>query len=494
MSHRANINVIDDDAKFPVEHAIYLCCQQSLALFAEADCVLTPSSRNSKGTLELALFASISNYDNDQASRISLAQSVIIMEANQRRKLQALISRHLPESSICTHSSSKDRLLDVYAFDAVVALKQRGVSIPSSLELDEYCGTVYHLPGLRKEILNSLWEAGFRDINEPDPSGRTPLFLNNLFCGFETLTGFFERLIWFLDKGVDPDTKLQHIHQNSYWSCNSKVGCPCTKSGHTTMHFIAFNLDICRKFCHGLRYLYQSLDLEDSRLVAALKDVFNNEPRDACKCACSSAGCRAINITVKLNHSTFRDLEDYFRSAIRPVPTAKANDFISEATFSEMIRSLTFNALGLTHTCCRKNENWTEELQLIPFEDEDDISEIHDEEREDLQLLEELLLEFELERRCKPSSFHKFMAGYWLTRMREVLCEKGSEGVSSEEESLSEESEEGSLDEVSEEESLDEISGEESLDERDAVGYVDDTSSRQSHRVTEVQVHDDSEG
>ena len=487
MSYGANINVTDEGALYPIEHAIHLCCSQSLALFAEADCVLTTSSRNLYGTLERAVLGSVSTCNNDRESRVSLAQSVITMEANQRRKLQALVSHHMPESSICAHSSFEDRLLDLYAFDAVAALKQHGVSIPISLELGEYRATVYHLLGLRIEILNSLWEAGFRDINEPDHGGRTPLILFNFH--FDTLTDFLERLTWFRDKGIDPGQKIQHIHQNSYWSCNSKLECSCMKSGHTAMHLIAFNL-----YCIRIWYQYHSLNLEDSRLWAALKDIFNNEPRDACKCACSSAGCRAINIIVKLNHSTSRDLEDYFRSAIRPVLTAKANNFISETTFSEIIRSLTFNALGLTHTCCRKSENWIEELQLVPFEDEDDISEIHDEEREDLQLLEELLIEFELERRYKPSSFHNFMAGYWLTRMREVLYGEESQGVLLEEESPDEMSEEESLDEVPEEESLDEVSEEKSLDEnelRGTVGDIDDTSSHQSHRVTEV--HHDSE-
>lgn len=131
---------------------------------------------------------------------------------------------------------------------------------------------------------------------------------------------------------------------------------------------------------------------------------------------------------------------------------AKANNFISETAFSEIIRILTFQALGLTHTCCRTRIDSFGWLQLTPFEDDDDTSEIHDEEREDLQLLEDLLLEFEQQRQDKPSSFRKFIFGYWWTRMQEVWSEEDLLDVSEREESPEKLSDEERLDELPERE------------------------------------------
>lgn len=204
------------------------------------------------------------------------------------------------------------------------------------------------------------------------------------------------------------------------------------------MHFLAFNLKGCG--WENIKMKIQSLDVVDPRLTT-LQKIFNNESRDACKCACSFAGCRAINIIVKNGFFNFIDLQEPIQSTIRSIliPLAKADDFISETTFTEIIRTLTFNALGLTHTCCRANKKtWFFHLSLIPFEDEDDISEIHDEEREDLQLLEDLLSEFEKKRRDKPSSFQDFIKVYWLPRMQEVSSERNLSEELSEEESSDE--------------------------------------------------------
>lgn len=489
LSYGANVNVTDNQRWYPLDHAIHRVCPESAALFAKTDCELRPAVRNQpQSTLGRAIYEAASQ-PTDQA-KISIAKSVIIIAANQRRKLTALLSHYLPKNPICAHLSFEDQLLDVYAFDAVTALKQHGVSIPISLKFNEYRGTIYHYDDLIRELLDSLWEAGFRDLNEPDHNGATPLMLLESYDG-----GWAKQVNWFLDKGVNPNQQIQQIHQNSYWTCNSEARCcPCLKSGHIVMHFLAFNLS--RLEWPNIEREIQALDVVDPRLKTMLQDIFNNEIRDACKCACSSAGCRAINIIVKERSFSSTDPQKLFQTAIRPISIliAKANDFISQTTFTEIIRTLTFNALGLTHTCCRANRNhWFDELRLIPFEDEDDISEIHDEEREDLQLLEDLLLEFEQRRRDKPSSFQNFIKIYWLTRMREVLSERNLPEVLSEEESLDEVFEKESSNEVSNENSLNVSSDEELLNEASDVESIDsavlpdtgadfdDTSSHHSH-------------
>ena len=429
LSYGVNINVVDDWGLYPVDHAIYLACPESLVLFAKTDPnLLVPVPWGGVRALDLAIYLAAFN-SSDQAIRLDIAKSVITIEANQRRKLRALTSHYLPQSPICMHPYVEDQLLDVRAFDAVAALKQHGVSIPTSLELHGDRETVYHIPCVGTEILNSLWEAGFRDINEPDPSGRTPLMLQSLFA--DTLTGFLERVGWFLDKGVDAQQKIQHIHQNSNWKCTTNVECSCLKSGHTVMHILAFSLTLVLR---SYDMIYdRSFEMKDPRLLALLNDIVNNEIRDACKCGCSSTGCQAINVIVKGYREFFQEKMNprlWFDNLIWFIPAAIANNSNSETAISETIRALTFKALGLTHTCCRESEDPFHQLPLTPFGDEDDISEIQDEEREDLQLLEDLLLEFEQQRRDKPSSLRKFVVGYWWTRMQEVWSEEDLPDVS----------------------------------------------------------------
>lgn len=450
LSYEADVNVADDWGWAPVEHAIWLLCPESVALLDQAGCAMHPNSREYGGTLGSAIQLAEICTGEEALRATRIAESAIAMEADRRRTLRALLSHCLPESSIGTRMLSEDSLLDVYANDAVLALEQQGVSIPKSLEFasDTYSGTVYHTDYLTPALLTSLWETGFRDINEPAPNGCPPL--TQPVCPWcSSLDTFLKRVDWFLDKGIDPNQTNQQIHQNSYWNCNSTAVCPCRKSGHTAMHFLAVNLALFKTWaCLTGNIVPYS---KDTRARAVIKDIFNSETQDVCKCACSSAGCRAINtivkFTIKYTLPEPCDWEDMFRSVICPIPAAKANDIISETIFSEIVRALTFHALDLTHTCCRETENWYKGPQLIPFEDEDDISEIHDEERENLELLEDLLLEFERQRHESPSSYQNFIEGYWSTRMREVLC-----GNESPDEAL----EDGPLDEGSEEESLDE--------------------------------------
>lgn len=174
LSYGANVNVIDNEKFYPLDHAIFRGCSESVAQFAETNCELRPAAWNSqRDTLRLAFFEAVRR-PTDQA-KINIAKSVIIIAANQRRKLKALLFRHLPKNPICVHSSfEKNQLLDVCAFDAVIALKQHGVSIPISWKFNDHFETVYHDNYFTTELLDVLWEASFRDINEPDSDGQTP--------------------------------------------------------------------------------------------------------------------------------------------------------------------------------------------------------------------------------------------------------------------------------------------------------------------------------
>ena len=82
----------------------------------------------------------------------------------------------------------------------------------------------------------------------------------------------------------------------------------------------------------------------------------------------------------------------------------------SEEMILDVIRFLTFDTLGLTHTCCRPKYRSLNDL--APPEDEDEIQKIHNEEQKDLRLLEDLLLEFDEYRRKSNYSIREFYLTY----------------------------------------------------------------------------------
>lgn len=403
LDHGAEIDVFDNQKLRPVDHAVFRACLPSLKLLEETNLPLHG--------LEVALRA------KERARRIDIMDYLIDMEVNRRRKLQSLVVNVLPKSLVFDLWPVKDKLLDIYAVDAVIALQQHAVSIPASLTYDKSYRTVYHLSYLTRDVAESLWEAGFRDINQPDCSGDTPLMKN---CYFRNVDDSLELMNWFKEKGVDLNETVQHIHDQAFFGQDHLVQCSCSISGHTVLHILALRLSVSTR---GSR-------LRGKLSLNLFKQIFQNETQDACKCACSFSGCRAVFIFIKNLTQIHWGNEIPAAKMLehRVWPSAfwlgwMINNMTSKDMIVDLIRFLTFDALDLTHTCCRSRKTWFS-ANLVPFENDNEIEEIHDEEHEDLQLLENLLLEFDQFRRKSNCSIQEFFFTYWRIRMKEVLSEE----------------------------------------------------------------------
>lgn len=403
LNHEAEVNVFDDQNFRPIDHAIWRACLTSVSLLEETN---FPTFG-----LQRALFT------GKQAKGTSILDYLISVEVNRRRNLRALVTNHLPQSRILSFLG-KDRLLDAHAIDAVSALRQYTISIPASLSFEKSSRTLYHLDSLQRHVAESFWKAGFRDINEPDCFGNTPLMKwNPPFCGND----YLELIDWFEEKGSKIDETVQHIHSRAFFSRNHHLAlCPCLISGHTVLHWIAnrVNMDVLR------------WPLWSDRSLEMFQRIIMNEKQDACKCACSLTGCRGISIIFKPWTRNARGFGTFLpRLMIKEWPSkflllCLTENTISEEIIHDVIRLLTFDTLGLTHTCCRPKDE--DPMDLIPFEDRDEIQEIHDEEQEDLQLLEDLILEFDEYRRKSSCCVRDFFCTYWRSRMIEVLSEEKS--------------------------------------------------------------------
>ena len=401
LNHGAEVNVYDDQNFRPVDHAIWRACLISVTLLEETN---FPTFG-----LQKALRT------RKQAGITGILDYLINVEVIRRRKLRALVINHLPQSRTLRFLG-KDRLLDAYASDAVSALRHHNVSIPASLSFEESSRTVYHLDSLRRDVAESFWKAGFRDISELDCLGNTPLMKLRVS---HRENDYLELIDWFEEKGMKIDETVQHIHSRAFsGSDHHSALCPCLTSGHTVLHLIANRV-------HSGIGLWP---FWSNRSLSVFQGILMNEKQDACKCACSLAGCRGTNIFLKAWSRNTRGFTVFPPSKIVEKWPSKfllfclIGTIISEEIIIDVIRFLTFDTLGLTHTCCRPKDG--DPKDLIPFEDGDEIQEIHDEEQEDLRLLEILLLEFDEYRRKSNCSVRDFFLTYWRFRMIEVLSEE----------------------------------------------------------------------
>lgn len=133
--------------------------------------------------------------------------------------------------------------------------------------------------------------------------------------------------------------------------------------------------------------------------------------KDSCVCACSLGGCNTIVMTLK---QCFRSYEKTQLSAPFSFIIALF-EFIehlkprSSCLFSDILRFFTFAVLNLSHTCCKGSRN---RQKILYFHDKNDVRKIHDEEQEMLDKLEDLLVEFENEKRKLGTSTSEFLIGY----------------------------------------------------------------------------------
>lgn len=424
LKYGANADVTDQLGYDPVHHAVERACSESLEIFEEAGYALC-------GKLQFAVKLEKTTSPVDRSARVSTVDSMIKMEANRRRKLQSYLTDSLPETVIRSLSFCEDCLLDELAPAARAALRRNNVWIPRSLRPENDYGTVYHNSPLSMRVLDSFWEVGFRDVNGLDRTGHSPLMAMKFNCS--DIEEALEILAWFEHKGVDIREKLRHLHQNSRIQIEPELRKFYQKSNHTVLHYICCNLSDDSRFYDFLcgSNLDSSPYTMSKGAQVLLRRIVRNEIQDACTCACSSKGCQPLHMILKskrLYDWQYSFVSKIFKSWRSLISFDYPDDMISNEQIAELVRFWTFQALGLTHTCCRQRwldlENGRKKFLLVSLEKEE-ICEIHEEEREDIQLLEDLLVEFGQRREQLGYPLIKeFLNGCWWTRMEEVLSER----------------------------------------------------------------------
>jgi hypothetical protein len=260
---------------------------------------------------------------------------------------------------------------------------------------------LYHAGYVPSVAAESAWEVGHRNVNQPghlfrfgDSYSGTPLWMAaalRWFGGYHVEGWLYSK--WLLDHGADPT-----------WS---------HPEYRTTAAHCVGRLAVEVKWLNN--WLFSLSDVQN---------LWTMEQTDECTCYCSREGCLVIACATSKHacpHEGY-GLKNHFshhRRTIRPYFYALV-DHIRSATWmsSAILRILTFEELSLTHTCCYRITEEVEGWFTRPTSDETEA--IHDSEKTEIYLLEDLMTEFEAAWAGYTKTFAKFINRVWKSRMRAI--------------------------------------------------------------------------
>ncbi|KAL9122532.1 MAG: hypothetical protein Q9187_000914 [Circinaria calcarea] len=457
-----NVDQKDHSGRSPIVYACLASDLEALGLLGQADCAL-----HTDNAFNNPLRSAIDMYEHPHGAVEQVVGAVTALLANRRQRLQALLCTYLHLDKLDQFHLSQDQILDGYAVAAFQYLTDHEITVPAALCPGTFRASVYHTPGLDWRTSESLWNAGFRDVDGFNDRGLTPL-MSQWINGFESFETYIELMLWFVAKGARIRTKQikRILDQNS--EIHGRDYSLLSEMGTTALHWIAMHISLMinREISHrssklDLRTLWEQFSSQVSNFSETakhfLESLFTDQTQDRCHCSCSQQGCRPSTIALKsplynnllevlsidplcntclgkpydFQHNLRRGSHDFLhhqvRSEVRRVwistfltQVIGTSEEVSPQLFMDLVRLLTFEELDLTHTCCRVSNNSIQEPLDIT-----DIHEIHDEETVLLTKLEALVLEFQEKKSELNVSIIEFLEGYWETRMKEVLKEPG---------------------------------------------------------------------
>ncbi len=441
----AAVDAFEINGFTPVFYAAVQACSESVQTLGEVGCVLC--LKEGESLLEYLIkrldFPFKSTPENQD---VAVVDCVIKLVAERRQKLTALARAALDSKDLARLRLSAQTVLDSKA-SLAISLLQGKIDVPRSLvNLSPVQCCVYHIPCLRARQAQSLWNAGFHDIDELDSLGQSPLMKDrpSITTDMRDTTKIREEFTeWLLLKGADLHCQQGHAFQKPIKTSHDTLSlesCKTNRSSATTaLHYLAalwgqdFYSNILVRWC--------GIDRGEStwNLKYTLQNVLRDPLPDGCNCACSVKGCRAFTMMVKPADEYRQRPSFRVRRAVRRITQSTVH--LLDADHSdlawlrhEVLRFNTFERLRLRHTCCMLYHGWCwgrEEQIHRPFGDyiiaefeDDERCEVMEEQAEQVERLEVLLIEFENKFEELGVPFMEFFDGYWEGRMREISRQK----------------------------------------------------------------------
>lgn len=344
---------------------------------------------------------------NDGGKRYSLLVDHL---AARRRRLCKLAESSLPSDQIPP--------LDGPPANICGALAAHGIDVPITLRFEaESLGsmTIYQprLANMSRDfvkIMDIMYEIGFHDVDLPNENGITPLMGFSFPCHEATLT---KCAAWLISKGASVERKLP--------TSNAKVA-----------HLLTTQV-ICRYLYH---LIYASDRLNNDyrnwkKGVSELGDAcfFVSPTQDYCVCACSPGGCTTLSVALrsillKAYYLRRRRITDVFLRKLILSLTVWQDSWpdLSRA----IVRTLTFDALDLTHTCCTEICRGRPFWPSVPDEgrDETEVGRIAEDQHFLVKEFEQLMEEMESKLDELGLPLEEFLDCYWYDRVIEHLSRR----------------------------------------------------------------------
>lgn len=263
------------------------------------------------------------------------------------------------------------------------------------------CADVFHADGLTRELCQYLLDAGFEYSDEAvwtenhygTKQFRTTLWSSSVGICFHYPE--WDLLDWMSNHGAN----LHWRHPQSLTTPAHIIGLSCAS---------------------GVQH--EESTTKKAARRSLMKQILVSEHTDQCLCHCSVSGCLPITCTASVlsyseDISQFRlkGCVSLFRTITNVVDfkRSKSTNFALA-----VIRLLTFDRLGLTHTCCKRIKNeWSPDFDECQPE-EQIVEDIRYHEGKDIEILETLIQMFECAWTDFPGNFLSFFRTIWIPRMR----------------------------------------------------------------------------
>lgn len=305
--------------------------------------------------------------------------------AKRRNSLLEIASARFHPSELSEIRKGETGLPDAQAYRICAALMRNGIDVGHSLRAVE--GECLHVLTAPLDILKKAYELGFTDVTQRPPRGYTPL---ELYCSYRKA----EVIDWLISKGANPFERLP-------------------RSNTTVTHLLSATLG------KGIFWgFYEGNHYDPTPFHQIVDHLLSTSLKDACSCPCSVGGCTTLSVAIRvgidLYYGRTKDITREaaaFRNSLQFL--IEYNQSSSQACHS-IIRSLTFDGLGLSHSCC------TELGYLEPWlhaREKCELFEIMEEQKEQAERFEGLVTEFDSKFHAYGLPLMDFLQGVWYERM-----------------------------------------------------------------------------
>ncbi|KAI2469988.1 hypothetical protein F4781DRAFT_392493 [Annulohypoxylon bovei var. microspora] len=419
------INHLDDFKRTVLDYAISLRNVESVRILLYMDACIYPDIfwRNSR-----------KNIHDNPTGVMEISSLIVKALARQRTNLLQLALLNLSSKVIEDFGLEEGNLIDDKAFDVVKALGQQGVIVPSVYEsLSSNCGSVYHWKGMTALIAQNLLDSGFREMNTTF-HGLTPLAMVS-----GDLVNFTMLVDWFQEHGADLHASLPVNNYTVDLQNDDLLESAGFHSIHPIAHLVMFSLSQrARDEVSKHTWKGQKLSMKlPKKQLGLVKKLLQDKITDPCVCYCTINGCTSISKfaynlidfirNYELDNGLGNDSEvglNLLLSMLELLVSSHDKDRFE----SEFIRVLTFDILGMKHTCCQYVPFFDYPLatnyDVLRLKDPEEIGEIREEDKYFAKRLEALMEEFSMKFQEMNVSLSQFVEEYFWPRMKRVKEEK----------------------------------------------------------------------